>query len=97
MSPKGKSVIILIKICYFSSQLNTSLMISFSLMLMLPSAFSSNHKVLIIQYKLITWIIAIGGICFTSQEIIVCHDLPFALMALFMLSSMSQKVHIIFP
>lgn len=75
-------------------------MILFSVILMLPPAFSCNHKVLIIQYKLITWIIAIGGICFTSQEIqeiVICHDLPFALMALFMLSSRSQKVHIIFP
>lgn len=66
-------------------------------MLMLPPAFSCNHKVLTIQFKLIMWIIAIGGICFTSQEIIICHDLPFALMALFMLSSKSQKVYIIFP
>lgn len=66
-------------------------------MLMLPPAFSCNHKVLTIQFTLITWIIAIGGICFTSQEIIICHDLPFALMALFMLSSKSQKVYIIFP
>lgn len=63
-------------------------------MLMLPPAFSCNHKTLIIQHKLITWIVAIGGICFTSQEIIISHDLPFALMALFMLSSKCHKIHI---
>lgn len=92
-----KSVIILIKTCCFCYQLNISLMISLTLMLMFPPVFSCSHKVLNIQYQLIIWIIAIGGTCFSSQEIIICHHLPLAPMALFMLSSRSQKVPIIFP
>lgn len=97
MCPKGKTIIILIKLSYFfqSTEYFLDCIILFNANA--SSCFQLQPQSTCIQLKLITWIIAIGGICFTSHKIIICHDLPLALAALFVLSSKSQKAHIIFP